>query len=59
VALVSSGRLEPGRVTVEMPGGALEVEVDPGLEVVLRGPVEEILDGRLRASLLATFEPGP
>jgi diaminopimelate epimerase len=59
VALVSSGRMEPGQVTVEMPGGDLQVEVDSGLEVVLRGPVEEILDGSLRASLLATFEPGP
>jgi diaminopimelate epimerase len=51
--------LEPGRVTVEMPGGTLDVEVDAGLQVVLRGPVEEILDGTLRASLVATFEPGP
>ncbi len=58
VAMVASGRLDPGEITVTMPGGALQVGVSADLDVVLRGPVEEVLDGRLRPALLATFEPG-
>lgn len=52
VALVSSGRLDPGRITVEMPGGELQVTVGADLGVVLRGPVEEILEGRLTDGFL-------
>lgn len=59
VAMISTGRLEAGRVTVEMPGGSLFVTVTDTLDVVLRGPVREVCDGRLRAGLLATFEPAP
>ncbi len=58
VAMVASGRLPHGEVRVEMPGGALDVEVTDGLGVTLRGPVEEVMEGRLSAALLATFEPG-
>ncbi len=47
VALVSSGTLQPGDVLVEMPGGDLTVHVTQELDVVLRGPVEEVCDGRL------------
>lgn len=53
VAFVSSGRLEPGDVTVRMPGGALSATVSRELDVRLRGPVEEIAEGRLSARLLA------
>ena len=59
VAMVATGRLPAGSITVSMPGGELQVAVDEELTVVLRGPVEEILDGRLREALLATFERAP
>lgn len=38
---VATGRLEPGWVTVDMPGGALRVHVGPG-GLLLEGPVERI-----------------
>jgi diaminopimelate epimerase len=59
VAMVATGRLPAGPTTVSMPGGNLQVAVDDALDVVLRGPVEEILDGTLRGVLLATFERAP
>ena len=37
---------------VEMPGGELSVRVTEELDVVLRGPVEEICEGLLAASLV-------
>jgi diaminopimelate epimerase len=55
VALVSSGRSAPGEVTVEMPGGELTVEVTAELDVVLRGAVEEVCDGRLSAELVKSI----
>ncbi|MDH3272122.1 MAG: diaminopimelate epimerase [Gemmatimonadota bacterium] len=58
VAMVSTERIAPGEVQVRMPGGTLRVVVDDGLEVTLRGPVEEIAHGRLSERLLSTFEPG-
>jgi len=56
VAMVSSGAAEPGEIAVRMPGGELRVEVDEELDVVLRGPVEEIADGRLAPRYLADLE---
>lgn len=47
VAAVARGLLDPGRVRVEMDGGELQVEVSPELDVVLRGPVAEVAEGRL------------
>jgi diaminopimelate epimerase len=58
VAMTSSGRLPSGTVHVDMPGGTLSVEVTDALEVTLRGPVEEVMEGRLTAALVARFEPG-
>lgn len=52
VAMVWAGRLKPGEVTVEMPGGTLTVGVSEELEVTLRGPVEEVLTGELAPTLL-------
>ena len=52
VALVSSGLVEPGPVHVRMPGGELVVTVSEEGDVVLRGPVEEIAEGRLSARLV-------
>jgi len=53
VAMVSEGRMPPGVVTVKMPGGSLTVTVSADLEVVLRGPVEEVCTGNLTERLLA------
>lgn len=59
VALVSGGRLRPGPVRVEMPGGVMTVTVSPDLEVVLRAPVEEVCTGVLtRPFLLRLAEVG-
>ncbi len=53
VAMVVSGRMPPGAFTVVMPGGELSVRVSDDLDVVLRGPVEEVCEGVVAASLLA------
>lgn len=50
VAAVSAGLAEPGLLTVRMPGGDLRVDVSAELDVVLRGPVEEICAGELSAA---------
>ncbi|MDP2958323.1 MAG: diaminopimelate epimerase [Longimicrobiales bacterium] len=47
VAAVAKGLLPPGSVTVQMDGGDLQVQVSPRLDVVLRGPVEEVYEGVL------------
>lgn len=52
VAAIHSGRLEPGTVRVEMEGGTLTVQVSRDLEVVLRGPVQEVATGELTAGFL-------
>ena len=52
VAGVATQRLQPGSVTVEMEGGKLSVSVTEALEVVLRGPVEEVSQGRLTRHFL-------
>lgn len=62
VAAVTTGRMEPGSIEVEMEGGTLGVTVSPGLDVVLRGPVEEIYEGRLTDGFceeLRTSSSGP
>lgn len=55
VALVSRGALDPGEVEVRMPGGSMRVTVSEGLDVVLRGPVEEVCTGALTAPFLASL----
>jgi len=47
VAAVHTGRLTPGEVEVRMEGGTLRVSVSKSLEVVLRGPVQEVSTGEL------------
>ena len=47
VAAVSRGWLPPSEIRVEMPGGTLLVTVSASLDVVLRGPVEEVCTGTL------------
>lgn len=46
-AAVWTGRIKPGPVQVRMDGGTLVVQIATGLDIGLRGPVEEIADGRL------------
>ena len=60
VAAVHTGRLPPGEIEVLMEGGRLLVTVGPSLDVVLRGPVQEVSTGELAAGFLkALAEPGP
>jgi len=47
VAAVHQGRLDPGPIQVVMEGGTLQVTVSASLEVVLRGPVQEVAQGEL------------
>ncbi len=55
VAAVARGALPPGRITVLMEGGQLEVEVTPAMDVVLRGPVEEVCEGVLTDAFVAAL----
>jgi diaminopimelate epimerase len=55
VASVAGGLLDAGRIRVEMDGGELRVEVSPELDVVLRGPVAEVAEGRLTDGFAATL----
>jgi diaminopimelate epimerase len=50
-ALVRTGRCS-SPVTIELPGGALEVEVQADLRVFMTGPAEEISHGDLSAEFL-------
>ncbi|MFT5434739.1 MAG: diaminopimelate epimerase [Myxococcota bacterium] len=52
VAAVHSGRVEPGVHRIEMDGGEFTVAVDASLDVVLRGPIQEIAEGRLTGAFL-------
>lgn len=52
VAAVHTGRLTPGPVEVRMEGGVLLVHVGPELEVVLRGPVQEVATGDMTQGFL-------
>jgi len=58
VAAVASGRIPPGAITVEMPGGELAVTVGTGLEVHLRGPVAEVATGVLAPPFLRVLARG-
>ncbi|MDE0899528.1 MAG: diaminopimelate epimerase [Longimicrobiales bacterium] len=53
VAMVSSGQLSPCEIAVAMPGGSLSVTVSSDLDVVLRGPVEEVCEGQISTRRLA------
>lgn len=36
-----------GRITVEMPGGRLAIEVSPGFEVTMSGPAQRVYEGEI------------
>ena len=55
VAAVHRGDVEPGPVEVAMAGGTLQVQVEAELEVTLRGPVEEVMTGRLCSGFLESL----
>jgi diaminopimelate epimerase len=56
VAAVSEGWWPAGSLSVDMPGGTLAVSVSPKLDVVLRGPVEEVYTGVLAESVVASID---
>lgn len=51
--------LVDGRVTVEMEGGSLAVEVATDLSIVMKGPVEEVFTGMLSPDFRARLEALP
>ncbi len=51
--LVRKGALRAGRVTVRMPGGAVEVEVDAEFRLTLRGPAQIVYQARVPGAVLA------
>ncbi len=55
VALVRTGRCT-SPVTVDLPGGSLEVEVRPDWRVFMTGPAEEIYHGDLSREFLRHLE---
>ncbi|TVR62982.1 MAG: diaminopimelate epimerase [Gemmatimonadales bacterium] len=55
VAAVHRGRIPPGTVVVEMEGGTMEVTVSAELDVILRGPVREVCEGRLTARFIRSL----
>lgn len=52
VAAAARGVVDHGDVEVRMEGGTLQVSVSPELEVVLRGPVQEVASGWLSDGFL-------
>lgn len=52
VAAAARGVVDHGDVEVRMDGGTLQVSVSAELEVVLRGPVQEVARGRLSDGFL-------
>lgn len=58
VAAVHEGRVDPGEIEVRMEGGTLRVTVAPDLDVVLRGPVEEVARGFLTPGFLEALRQG-
>ena len=56
VAAASRGAVNYGDVEVRMEGGTLQVNVSRDLEVVLRGPVQEVVRGRLADGFVEALE---
>jgi diaminopimelate epimerase len=54
-AAVRTGRCDPGRVTVRMPGGELVIDVRADWSLRLEGPVEEVYRGTLSAEFAETL----
>lgn len=58
VAAVTAGLVTPGSVRVIMDGGELTARVGEELDVVLRGPVEEVCTGELTPEAVRGLEEG-
>ena len=58
VVAVVRGVQPPGRITIHMEGGVLTVDVTDDLDVVLRGPVEEVCEGGLTPGFLSALASG-
>jgi diaminopimelate epimerase len=56
VAAVSTGRLPPGEIEVRMQGGSFRVRVGRDLDVVLRGPVQDVTTGELSDGFVRTLD---
>jgi diaminopimelate epimerase len=54
-AMVSVGALDPGTITVSAPGGDMVVTVGADLDLVLRGPIEEICTGSLAPGFMTAL----
>ena len=54
-AAVVRKAVEPGLITVHLEGGDLHVNVAPDLRVELRGPVQEVAEGRLTPPFVAAL----
>lgn len=54
-AAVVRKAVKPGLITVHLEGGDLHVNVTQGLRVELRGPVEEVAEGRLTPAFVAAL----
>jgi diaminopimelate epimerase len=52
VASVHTGRLPAGELEIRMEGGSLRVQVSGQLDVVLRGPVQEVTTGEMTKGFL-------
>lgn len=54
-AAVTRGFVPAGSVRIHMNGGDLDVHVSHALDIVLRGPVEEVYEGKLIDAFVATL----
>lgn len=54
-AAVRTGRCDPGRITMRMPGGELVVHVRPDWSLKLEGPVEAVCTGTLTPEFVAAY----
>jgi diaminopimelate epimerase len=52
---VRTGRCDPGRITMRMPGGELAVHVRPDWSLKLEGPVEAVCTGTLTPEFVAAY----
>ena len=57
VASVATRRVKPGEIEVRMVGGSFRVRVSKELDVILRGPVQEVATGELSDGFLRRLAP--
>ena len=58
VAAVATARLVPGDIEVRMQGGSFQVRVTAELDVVLRGPVDEVGTGEMAKGFVRALTDG-